>query len=338
MRAFQCRCGRRVFFHSLTCVACGNLVARCPRCREVAAVEQSPSGTLRCFHCQADVRLCENRLQHSVCNAATLPGNSLCSFCALNDVVPDLSDEANLGKWRLLERAKHRVLYDAERIGLPISLNASAGPPLVFDFLASDNQPVSTGHVSGRITIDIAEADSVHREQTRVAFGEPQRTLVGHFRHELGHYYWEVMVVPKRIDEYRSLFGDERQPSYAEAQKRYYTNDAPVDWQSRYVSQYATMHSWEDFAETFNAYLDMVAIVTTASYFQRIKLDVDLRDFDALLDAYRAIGIVANEMNRDMGLLDLVPEVFTPPVIEKLRFVHQLPNLSSTAAMTDDAT
>jgi hypothetical protein len=143
-------------------------------------------------------------------------------------------------------------------------------------------------------------------------------------RHELGHYYWERIVEQQRLIAFRERFGDERQPSYAEAKDRYYTQGPPTKWRDQFISAYATMHPWEDFAESFNSYMDMIAIVGTSNHFQRINVATDERDFDRLLNAYVDVGIVANELNRDMGLLDLVPEVFTPPVVEKLRFIHDV--------------
>jgi hypothetical protein len=230
--------------------------------------------------------------------------------------------------------AKHRVLYTIEQLGFPIVDNDQAGEPqLVFDFKADDQQKVSTGHADGRITINIIEADSAVREQTRVQFGEPQRTLVGHFRHELGHYYWDLLVKPHLLEPFRALFGNEQSPTYQEAQKSYYQNGPLKDWRLRFVSGYASMHPWEDFAETFNAYLDMATIIATTNHFQ--LTDQRLDDFEGMLEAYQSIGIAANEMNRDMGLLDLVPEVFTEPVQEKLKFVHRL---RATATKHSEAT
>lgn len=326
MRAFHCQCGGRLFFHSMSCVVCGAIAARCPHCHLVASMSMQSDGSLTCNECERSARLCQNRLDYAVCNAAAHPDALLCRYCAMNRVIPDLAIDDNLEKWRLLERAKHRVLYGVDRIGLPIVTDpvCGVGPVLVFEFKAAVAEPISTGHASGTITINIAEADSVHREQNRVEFGEPHRTLVGHFRHELGHYFWDVCVKPSLLSEYRALFGDERSPSYEEAKAQYYAAGPPTNWWANYVSQYATMHSWEDFAETFNAYLDMVAIVETSTFFERILMEVNTRDFDSLLHAYRDIGIVVNELNRDMGLLDLVTEVFTPTVIEKLRFIHSL--------------
>jgi len=273
------------------------------------------------------MQLCDNRVQHAVCNRGVGDDETgpLCRYCSLNGVIPDLAVEANLEKWRRMERAKHRVLYDVDRIGLPIITDPDDGRPvLTFEFPAAIDQPVSTGHANGLITIDIDEADSVQRERTRVEFDEPHRTLVGHFRHELGHYFWEVCVQAERTAAFRKIFGDETNPSYQDAKKRYYDAPKTDDWQTNFISQYATMHPWEDFAETFNAYLDMVAIVSTAMHFQRMRVQIDEQNFKQLITAYMDVGIIANEMNRDIGLLDLVPEVFTEPVRQKLFFIHSL--------------
>lgn len=327
MRSFQCQCGATLFFGSRHCVACGSETAMCPECRHVAALQSSEDGTMVCRNCERTLRHCCNSSEFQVCNNAVLADDRqrLCRYCRTNEVIPDLNVDGNLEKWGRLEAAKHRVLYDVERIGLPLTIDDShLGLPLRFEFKSSDNEPVSTGHADGLITIDTAEADSVQREQNRVQFGEPQRTLVGHFRHELGHYFWQSLVEPEKLDEFRAVFGDERNPAYVDARQRYYAQGADVNWQDNYISAYATMHPWEDFAETFAAYMDMNAIIATARHFERINVEATEEDFNQMCQDYADVGIVANEFNRDLGLLDLVPEVFTDPVIEKLRFIHKL--------------
>lgn len=326
MKTFDCHCGARLFFHSTHCVACNSTVGRCASCFEITTFEPSGEAFI-CKRCHASIRLCGNRTEFEVCNA-TVPAKevaTLCSFCNLNQIIPELSVNESLEKWRRLERAKHRVLYDCEQLGLPVTDRDSAtNLPLRFEFKSSTAEVVSTGHANGVITIELEEADSVRREQTRVEFAEPQRTLVGHFRHELGHYYWQRIVEPHFLDEYRQLFGDERDPNYSEAQQKYYAEGAPVDWRASFISEYASMHSWEDFAETFNAFMDMIAIIGTANHFRRLRVDVKPEDFESLVRAYSELGIVANEFNRDIGLLDLVPEVITPTVAKKLEFIHAI--------------
>ena len=302
----------------------------CPACRQVSALEELEDGTWKCLRngCGQIQCFCQNRIEHAACNWGVFDeeeGQTRCTSCRLNQVIPDLSVPGNLEKWRRLEAAKRRVLYIVEAIGLPIGMPGQDKLlPLSFEFKADGAEPVSTGHAGGLIVINIKEADSVQREQTRVEFGEPQRTLVGHFRHELGHYYWDLLVKPHHLIAFREQFGNEETPTYAEAQQAYYANGPQPNWQQQFVSAYASMHPWEDFAESFATYLDMVAIVTTADHFDQEDQKIEPHDFDELLNAYREIGIMANEFNREIGLLDLVPEVFTEPVIEKLRFVHSL--------------
>lgn len=327
MRTYPCRCGNSLFFQSQSCVACGKPAAMCPHCLQVSTrLDESQGGSFRCGNpaCGKMLRLCQNDEQYQFCNRgidAEEKDEAFCSYCRLNEIVPDLSDTDNLDKWFRIELAKRRVLCQLERLGFPID---AASLPLRFRFLADDNEPVSTGHADGCITLNVKEADSVHREQARVNFAEPHRTLVGHFRHELGHYYWQLLVSENEtlLKACRKQFGDETKLDYDQARQQYYDSPPPPNWQSDYVSAYATMHPWEDFAETFNTYLDMVAVVDTSLHFGLTK--ATWNDFDKMLSEYRRLGVIANELNRDMGLIDLVPEVFTPVITDKLRFVNKL--------------
>lgn len=329
MRTFPCCCGNLLFFDSTVCLQCGLDTGLCPACQRVAPLVAGKSGRLQCGHaeCGAALQRCHNYAREQLCNrclplTADSP-ETLCDYCSLTAVIPDLAVEGNRDRWHRLERAKQRVLYILDLIGLSFRpTNQPDVPTLSFEFKADGQQPVPTGHEQGCITINIREADDVEREKARVQFGEPQRTLVGHFRHELGHYFWDRLVKGRRDKECREVFGDERNPSYAEALDRYHANGPIAGWQDNYISAYATMHPWEDFAETFGAYLDMVSVLDTASHFQvaRCKLD----NLESMIKNYQQVGLIANEFNRDMGLVDLVPEIFVPAVVEKLRFVHSL--------------
>jgi hypothetical protein len=46
--------------------------------------------------------------------------------------------------------------------------------------------------------------------------------------------------------------------------------------------------------------------------------------FDALIDTWFPLTYALNALNRGMGLPDLYPFVLSEPVIEKLRFVHEV--------------
>ena len=46
--------------------------------------------------------------------------------------------------------------------------------------------------------------------------------------------------------------------------------------------------------------------------------------FDAMLSDWHALTYVLNNLNRGLGLVDGYPFVISAPVIEKLRFVHEV--------------
>jgi hypothetical protein len=193
-----------------------------------------------------------------------------------------------------------------------------------------------TGHANGLITINLAEADDSERERQRRQMGEPYRTLLGHFRHEIAHYYWDRLVAnTPAIGEFRDIFGDEQQ-DYGEALQRHYAGGPPGNWPENFVSAYASMHPWEDFAETWAHYFHMVDTLETAAAFGlrvRPKVSPDLAtviDFDPhsatmerIIDAWLPLAFASNSINRSMGLPDLYPFVLTPPVIVKLTYIHE---------------
>ncbi|MEX0653540.1 MAG: putative zinc-binding metallopeptidase [Phycisphaeraceae bacterium] len=346
MKLYACTCGNTLFFDNSQCLRCGKRVGFCPACRRIVPLEPRPDGGLRCGwdDCATPLLRCYNYQVHDVCNwtlasdkLAPEPAD-LCHCCRFTQTIPDLSVSGNVRKWYRLEQDKRRLLYNLDLLGLPYGTAAdNFHPPLVFDFKAdvdpadqpwqvlSDGQHecVTTGHAQGRITINIREADDVERERLRVDFGEAHRTLIGHFRHEIGHYYWMLLVQHQHEAEAVRLFGDPDHPPYADALARYYEQGPPADWQHRFISPYASMHSWEDWAETFAAYLDMIAMLDTAHHvgFMPTWLDAD---FDTLVVEYQRLGLGVNELNRGMGLLDLVPDVLVRAVVDKMRFIDRL--------------
>jgi hypothetical protein len=268
-----------------------------------------------------------------------------CAACRHNRVIPDLSVPGNDVLWRKLETAKHRLFYSLLRLKLPLE-NRADDPQhgLAFDFLAdppeSHAQGVLTGHDNGLITLALKEADDVTREKVRGEMGEPYRTLLGHFRHESGHYYWDRLVAgdPAMLNAFRALFGDDRL-DYDQALQKHYSEGAPAGWQNDYVSVYATTHPWEDFAETWAHYLHIVDTLETAGAFGiKVKpraarghiaaaIDFDpyaTRRWDQIIEAWLPLEFATNSLNRSMGQLDLYPFVLSPKVIEKLGFVHAL--------------
>jgi len=346
MRSFHCSCGNTIYFENTQCVACGLDVGWCPLCASMSGLIVDPGGVLRCGNasCGAALVKCRNWAIEDVCNRAiALPAggraaDALCDYCRFNHTIPDLSIPGNRGKWYRLERAKRRLLYTLDLLRLPYGAAADGfTPSLCFSFKADTapsgahwsvlglDERVLTGHFDGKITINIREADPVERERARVRFGEVRRTLIGHFRHEIAHYYWELLVRNRREDDCRRVFDDHDLVRYTDALARYYRDGPPADWQRTFISSYASAHPWEDFAETFATWLDLVSVLDTA---KNLGLTISptrpTNEFDDLLARYQRLGVVLNEMNRAMGNVDLVPEIFVPRAIEKLRFVHDL--------------
>jgi hypothetical protein len=341
MKRFQCQaCGQPLHFEDTVCQSCQRSVGYLTEFETMAALEPAEKGW-RVFADGASVyRPCDNK-KYDVCNWL-VPADAeerFCEACRHNRTIPFLGAPDNLAHWRKIELSKHRLIYTLLRLGLPLTTRAEASNGLVFDFLAAADAPVMTGHADGAITINIAEADDAERERIRGRMGEPHRTLLGHFRHESGHYYWGLLVRSddSKLDAFRSIFGDERQ-DYANALQQYYRLGPPADWRDSFVTTYASAHPWEDFAETWAHYLHIADTLETASAFglamhsphpqtdqRSVAIDFDPRDADLarLIDAWLPMTFTVNSINRSMGLPDLYPFVLSPRIIIKLAFVHE---------------
>ena len=263
-----------------------------------------------------------------------------CASCQLTAIIPSLQEEKNHVYWQRLESAKRRLLYTLWDLKLkPQSKDENEETGLAFEFLeGTPDKPVLTGHDNGLITLNIAEADPAHRERTREQMHEPYRTLLGHFRHESGHYYFDRLIAGTQWEEgFRAMFGDERQ-DYGDSLKRHYDNGAPDDWEQHFVSTYASSHPWEDWAETWAHYLHMIDTLDTAhacgvSLKPRRPDEPELtisapplkiRSFDEIVDDWFALTYVLNSLNRSVGMPDSYPFTLSPEVLDKLRFVHQV--------------
>ncbi|BDV30732.1 hypothetical protein Microterr_13920 [Microbacterium terricola] len=264
-----------------------------------------------------------------------------CFSCRLTRTQPPADDTVAMEKLASVEEAKRRLLLQLGDLGLPIvPWNRQRGG-LGFDLISSlsTGSPVMIGHANGIITLDLAESLDDRREALRVRLGEPYRTVLGHLRHEVGHYYQTVLLTDDASwTRCRELFGDER-ASYRDAIKRHYSLGAPADWRTAFISEYATMHPWEDFAETFAHYLHITGTLQTAAAIG-IRLDAavtNLRDTDVqpresyenqsvqqLLSDWEWMSQAFNRINRSMGQGDLYPFEIVPPVRVKLGFVHDL--------------
>ncbi len=268
---------------------------------------------------------------------------NFCVSCRLDEVIPDLSDERNCVLWKLIEAAKRRLVYTLISLELPVR-NRADDPQqgMAFRFLADGPTPetmVLTGHDEGIITLNIAEADDAEREKRRLSMKEPYRTLLGHFRHEIGHYYWDRLIRDtKYLEPFRAMFGDER-ADYEAALKTYYASGPPTDWQENFISVYASAHPWEDWAETWAHYLHIQDTLEVALEFSLVDRMVALeskstpfqswfgireKSFEEKIDAWSELTIALNSINRSMGLRDVYPFVLSDTVVAKLRFISEV--------------
>ena len=343
MRVFSCQvCSQRVYFDNVRCERCHAELGYLPDRAQLHALlpVEGDSGWAPVDGDIGRYERCRNWADYDVCNwMVPADETGLCIACGLNEMIPDLSRPENLALWSRLEAAKRRLLYSLLALGLPvIAKRVDAVQGLAFRFLADagpgGDSSVSTltGHDGGVITINLAEADDAAREERRMALHEPYRTLVGHLRHESGHYYWDRLVATSdsALTEFRARFGDDR-ADYREALDRHYRQGPPPDWQEHFLSTYASMHPWEDWAETWAHYLHLVDTLETAeSVGVRIATAAGSENmapsasFDEMLAAWVPLTGAINELNRSMGEPDLYPFVVSAPASEKLRFVHRL--------------
>ncbi|MGO4394668.1 putative zinc-binding metallopeptidase [Variovorax sp. M-6] len=365
-RAYRCQCGRPVFLRNSQCLACrtplGYVIER------LGVVPLAPAGFQEAeadtFTVFGDTsgrayRRCANLMTPAACNwmvpapregddpafgtDGLVPG--LCLSCSVTRTIPDLSIEGNGALWRSLELAKRRLISQLLALGLPVVTRLSDPVHgLAFDFLShmAGGPHVLTGHEMGVITLNAEEAEDAVRERIRAEMREPYRTLLGHFRHEIGHYYWDLLVAPTPwIEGFRQLFGDERD-DYATALRNHYDRGPPPDWADRFVTSYASSHPWEDWAETWAHYLHMADTADTAMSFgvdaQNVELASDLFGLSDLwqpehpdaarfldfLNGWVRLTNVLNELSRSMGQPDCYPFVLPRRAVGKLQFIHQV--------------
>jgi hypothetical protein len=375
MKTFVCQaCGQPIFFENVQCTRCGAPLGFLPDRMRLSALIDEGDGIWRMA---PDVtraaarpgllkrlfgggsprprqrasegtryRRCRNDSDHQVCNwmvPETSPGD-YCPACTPNRTVPNLDRPGNLEKWARIERGKRRLVYGLMRLGLPFEsqwTNPRQG--VAFDFLgsadAAPGQVVMTGHAEGVITINIDEADPALRERVRLDMDEQYRTLIGHFRHEIGHYYWDRLIRDgEQLERFRSLFGDER-ADYGEALSLYHRDGPRADWQDHFITPYASAHPWEDWAETWAHFMHVVDTLETAANF---KIEVewpqpdgsvavsdpefdayDLPELGPAIDHWLPLTFAINSLNRSMGQQDLYPFVLSQTAIEKMAFVHE---------------
>ncbi|MDP2506865.1 MULTISPECIES: putative zinc-binding metallopeptidase [unclassified Oceanobacter] len=355
MKLFQCsKCQHVLYFENTRCERCKSPLGYLPELEQLVPLVATTQKDIweTTAMPSASWRYCENH-QQDVCNwliAADDP-DELCSACRLNRHIPNLSDSSHHEAWRALEVAKHRLVYSLYRFHLPLASKLDQPDSgLAFDFVDEDGHlpegvAATTGHAEGLVTININEADNVEREQMREDMDESYRTLIGHFRHEIGHYYWELLVQPddEVLARFRSCFGDER-ANYGESMARYYQEGAPASWRQQFISAYATSHPWEDWAESWAHYLHLIDMLETAFAFglslapavdespsgesllsTEATFDPYLQqDFGTILDVCLPVTYAVNSLNRSMGQPDVYPFVLSDAVVAKLAFIHEL--------------
>lgn len=350
---FTCHCGNTLYFENSLCLACGRKLGFLPDVGVVSALEPIEGVRYRALANDKEYKTCRNYHKHEVCNwmaSADEPGD-LCQSCKLTEVIPNLAEPNNIKLWYRVESAKRRLLYTLKKLRLPIEgrdVDQQAG--LSFRFMANDastsefndefspGERIMTGHSTGTITINLAEADPSAREEIREKMNERYRTLLGHFRHESGHYYWDKLIKETDwIEQYREAFGDETQ-NYQAALDTYYKNGPPPDWSKTWISAYASAHPWEDFAETWAHYLHMIDTLETAHHYS-ITVHGQMSagtpastqyssgyfiNLSELMEDWGKLTAALNAMSRSMGLPDTYPFVLTDRVKAKLEMIHRL--------------
>ncbi|WP_404418090.1 putative zinc-binding metallopeptidase [Marinospirillum sp.] len=351
MKLFACSCcGQLVYFENTHCTRCGSLLGFVPELLELLAFAPAGEGLWKPLGRYQDTELyhqCNNFAHQGVCNwmVPAREEHQFCVACRLNRTIPNLDKPRNHIFWGQLEAQKRRLVYSLLQLGLPVISQQQDSAGLAFDFLEdipefNEMGRVMTGHANGLITLNIAEADPVVREQRRNDMAEPYRSLLGHFRHESGHYYWDRLVrATPWLEDFRQQFGDERR-DYAAALQYHYEQGPISDWPDYYVTAYASSHPWEDWAETWAHYLNLLDTLETAWQFGlRIHPlipdtpEMDLKQsvnpyritrMDDLIEKWLPLTYALNSLSSSMGHSPLYPFVLPPATINKLRLVHRI--------------
>jgi hypothetical protein len=333
VRDFTCpNCGQRLAFENSVCLSCGSALGFSLDDMALLVIAPGEESEHAGAVDEREYRLCAN-LHVAECNwlVEKYPAGQLCASCALTRTRPADGDVKALSAFAVAEKAKRRLIVELHELKLPIvGRDEDVNYGLAFDLLSSETEKVVTGHHNGVITLDLAEGDDVHREQLRIAMAEPYRTLLGHFRHEIGHYYFYRLIGPSADNAARftDLFGDPN-ADYQAALDRHYSDGAPPGWAKNFVSSYASMHPAEDWAETFAHYLHIRDTLDTSAAFGFAPSGATLErrtlgpsGFDTIIEMWLPLAWGLNMVNRSMGKEDIYPFVLPPAVLNKMRFIH----------------
>ena len=341
MKLLNCRCGQSVFCDNMLCVHCGRSLGFDAFSNTMHSLD--PLGDGRYSNEAGEIfRLCNNREQYEVCNGLVPESNggpegsestpepngdtgNLCRCCSLNRALPNLQRIENILLWSRLERAKRRLISGLTHLELsPYAPTSRGWEQMKFEFLEDKRSHsdalesfVSTGHKDGVITINVLEADDVQRVQQQQIMGERYRTVLGHFRHEAGHFYYQRLIGDG--EEFKKLFGDPLD-SYEDALARYYDKGPPMDWDAHWISAYASSHPLEDWAECFAHYLHINDCLETAYSHGMAPSTVEM-EMDWRLTVWNELAISINEISRSLGVRDAYPFSISSGVRQKLEFV-----------------
>jgi hypothetical protein len=333
MRRFSCDCGSPVYFENDYCIKCSSALGYDPERGDMVTLADWGQGVYRDLLGNR-FRYCDNARQFAVCNwlRPVDDPHSLCRACRFNRTVPNQALPQNQERWLVLERAKKRLFYTLALLNLPL-INGWDDPRrgLLLDFVedarSSDQFPetfVTTGYLGGVITINALEADDVARAAAAGEMRESYRTVLGHLRHESGHYYWSLLNPDnKLLSDFRGLFGDERE-DYRAALNRHYHQGPPPDWQERFISAYASSHPSEDWAECWGHYLHIFDALDTAAAHHLLGTHPAVMSMAERLKAWSRISLMLNELNRSVGRGDAYPFVINESVAEKLDFIEEM--------------
>lgn len=329
MLTFKCdTCGSPVFFENIRCLSCNSILGIIPGSYEVHSVKVANTGTLLGSDGKS-YRFCRNSIKYGCCNQLVPAGDAsaYCRSCQFTEITPDLAFDNNRELWIAMEKAKRRLLFSLVRLGIaPVPKSRNKATGLAFRFLVDNSQNIMTGHEDGTITITLAEADDAIREARRQLLGEEYRTLLGHFRHEIGHFYWDRLIGDAgRHAEFRTVFGDER-VDYNAGLSNHYAKKLTVAWKADFVSRYASSHPWEDWAETFAHFLHMRDVVETSRSVGLLEAAGGGMpdDFRTMVNQWLSTSFRLNELGRSIGSGDLYPFILTNKVIGKMEFIDRL--------------
>lgn len=330
MKSFYCdHCHAPVYFENIRCLNCQSVLGIVPSSYEVRALEEvEVKGVLTSKLTGQGYRFCQNSLDHEICNQLVPEheASPYCLSCRYTELAPDLSLPENKSLWFEMEKAKRRLLFSLYQLGITPPLKSQDSETgLSFRFVSELVDGAMTGHENGIVTITLAEADDATRAARRAELGEDYRTLLGHFRHEVGHYYWDRLVAGTRfLKPFRALFGDETR-DYGEALQEYYAKPNDEAWRKGFISRYATAHPWEDWAESFAHFLHMRDVLETASHAALLNSEApNLQEFEEMISLWSATSFRINEIGRSIGSGDLYPFVLNEKVIAKMALIHEV--------------